>query len=587
MLPAWAEPGGTTIVVVPLVALRHDLMQRCQRLDIPCIEWNGNRPGLADGAAVVLVTPESAVTETFLGFVNRKRLRRELDRVVIDECHVVLNKQHGFREATAQLGQLALGEAQMVLLSATLPPEEEAELCRRMHFERAQVQWLRASTVRTNIAYRVVHIGGRDTQRVVVEWLRQRVERCAPGKVVVYGNSVPQVMAIAEELRCHAYHSKAADKAGMLDAFRRGAHRVIAATGALGMGVDIPDIRCVVHVGRPRTLLDYAQESGRAGRDGESSEAFMLLDASGRGWGDPPMGDGTRRERELVSEYIDSGCRRKVLDAYLDGASERERCEEHEAACDHCRRQRHEVPVQPTAEEREAEVARHIFRQQLADRRRPAERLSQQRVSVYRELDSIRQQLAGWAGRCLVCWVLQSERPELDYGHPASECPQPESQQVHEWAATIGNAVRLQSRTTLRMPDQRQHNQRPGKDVGYERYAACFWCGVPQSICAAWVPNNQGAGYRSSQSRCQFHPSLVISMLAQLVRGPMRRAIWPAWRQRLAEREDGSVNVDDVPRLVRHLQRRFGNGGEERSGAAVEMIWAYEWVARQMDDSHN
>jgi superfamily II DNA helicase RecQ len=68
MLPAFAEQGGTTIVVVPLIALRGDMKRRCQKLGISCVEWESRHP--PDAAAVVLVTPRLAVGETFTTFLN-------------------------------------------------------------------------------------------------------------------------------------------------------------------------------------------------------------------------------------------------------------------------------------------------------------------------------------------------------------------------------------------------------------------------------------------------------------------------------------------------------------------------------------
>jgi superfamily II DNA helicase RecQ len=68
MLPAWAEQGSTTVVVVPLIALRGDIMRRCTKLGISCAEWDSRRP--PDTAAVVLVTPKSAVGEEFATFLN-------------------------------------------------------------------------------------------------------------------------------------------------------------------------------------------------------------------------------------------------------------------------------------------------------------------------------------------------------------------------------------------------------------------------------------------------------------------------------------------------------------------------------------
>ncbi len=244
MLLVWAEQGGTTVVVVLLIALRGDMKRRCKKLGISCLEWEGRRP--PDAAAIVLVTPESAVSEDFMTFLNRLKATQQLDRIVIDECHIVLNRKFTFRKQMQQLGKLMMAETQMVLLTATLPPGEEEELYRRMYFKKDQVKMFRARTARVNVAYRVVNIGG----------LRRREEKA--GKVVVYCNTVGKAKRIAEALGCDVYHHDAVGKDSMLIDFMEGKQQVIVATSALGMGVDIPDIRYIIHVDRPRTLLDYA-----------------------------------------------------------------------------------------------------------------------------------------------------------------------------------------------------------------------------------------------------------------------------------------------------------------------------------------
>jgi superfamily II DNA helicase RecQ len=110
MLLAWAEQGGTTIVVMLLIALRGDMKQRCKKLGISCTEWQSRHP--LDATAIVLVTPESVVGEEFTTFLNRLQATRQLDRIVIDECYVVLNRQYTFRKQTQQLGRLVAAETQ-------------------------------------------------------------------------------------------------------------------------------------------------------------------------------------------------------------------------------------------------------------------------------------------------------------------------------------------------------------------------------------------------------------------------------------------------------------------------------------------
>lgn len=129
--PAWVEPGGVTIVVVPLQVLKKDMIYRCEEIGIRCGVWDGRSQ--PDGASIVLVTPEKATSEEFGTFVNRIRQTGRLDRIVIDECHVILNDQLNFRKHLQELGRLANAETQMILLTATLPPIEEGKLFGRIY----------------------------------------------------------------------------------------------------------------------------------------------------------------------------------------------------------------------------------------------------------------------------------------------------------------------------------------------------------------------------------------------------------------------------------------------------------------------
>jgi len=138
------------------------------------------------------------------------------------------------------------------MLTATLPPSEEKELFCRMHFDPEQVKMFRAPTARTNVAYRVIKIGQRakkqEVEATVLAMVRRKLRKYKAGKIVVYGNSVAKVKALAEKLECQAYHHNATyhhnaiGKASMLEAFMASWQRIIVATSALGMGVDVPDI---------------------------------------------------------------------------------------------------------------------------------------------------------------------------------------------------------------------------------------------------------------------------------------------------------------------------------------------------------
>jgi superfamily II DNA helicase RecQ len=558
MLPAWAEQGGTTIVVVPLIALRGDMKRRCKALGISCAEWQGRRP--PDAAAVVLVTPESAVSEDFMTFLNRLKATRQLDRIVIDECHVVLNRQYTFRKQMQQLGKLVTAGTQMILLTATLPPSEEMELYRRMHFSADQVKLFRASTTRTNVRYQVIKVEGSarqdDRDKAVLTHIQQKLDRTRTGKAVIYGNTVGKVKRIAQALGCNAYYHDAAGKAIMLQDFIDGKQSVIAATSALGMGVDIPDIRQIIHVDRPRTILDYAQESGRAGRDGLPSEASIIITEEA----DMDYKDGqTEDEGELVRQYMDGGedriqvCRRAVLDRYLDGRQDRATCEEGEEACDICREDRESIEDIASREDiddegTDREEMECEFQQQERQRQGPQEKFIRSRQQEMMDVEGLRQQLRRWAGRCGICEAAGA------------------GQSMHD----VRDCWRVEGRKAVEMVKMIE------EQIKFEAFSGCFWCGVPQAICNRWEDNGMGRYQRISDRGCQYAGALVSGIVGMVF--GYKEKVWEHWQGRLRE---AGVNLDVDEEFIGYL-------GQKRVMDTVEsnrLVEEFCWIAGLVGDS--
>ncbi|RMI97529.1 hypothetical protein CDV36_016209 [Fusarium kuroshium] len=294
------------------------------------------------------------MTKRFLDFLESRRAMAKIDRVVVDECHTILEGTPSFRPKLRELGQLALFGLQMVYLTATLPPSLEHDFFRTVNAREEDVVMIRARTTRGNVAYSVTSVAAttaREATAAIVSHAKHVIDRKLeeypwPAKVIVYCQRVEATEDLAEKLGCDAYHREVDTRDGKAERLRlwmsgtrRGQYgegRVIVATNALGLGIDVPDIRAVVHIEMPRTMADYAQQSGRAGRDGQRSEAIVIrLDAQGS----------SRRQRPLIAgeaaleDYISGGvCRRVVLDSVMDGRSDRVACEDGEELCDVCQR---------------------------------------------------------------------------------------------------------------------------------------------------------------------------------------------------------------------------------------------------------
>ncbi|KAK1837728.1 hypothetical protein CCHR01_19648 [Colletotrichum chrysophilum] len=538
MLPAFCSPDGVTVVITPLVALRTDMHMRCVRAGITSHVWQSRKNNQA--ASIVFVTPESAITKGFRDFIARLQGRQALDRVVVDECHVVLEGTRDFRPQLGELGR-AIREfgVQIVCLTATLPPADETAFFRTMRFEASRVTMFRAATTRKNISYAVVTVDegavyedrqeeeeGLDNVEVEVcrfaaQWATSILADGGQGKAVVYANSIERVERIGKALGCAVFFSSvdsAEGKAARLKAWRQsnGAEGVIVATNALGLGIDIPDVRLVLHADMPTELRRFVQESGRAGRDGRPSVSVVVHTA----------GDMAGRRETTAEEYLQGvECRRVVLDRVMDGRTDRFGCEDGEELCDVCRgwslgdKERDDDEKGSRGNDTAGQAAFHRQERQMQVGRW---QVSQEMMRESEEVDSFLRRIYQQCGKCLLC------SGEEEDGHEFEQCPRREAD---EWRQ-IQERVQLVEREMF-------------SKKRFERFSGCFNCGLPQDVCARWEAEAEDGGRfrRLKGAICQFSRTLVGLFSASIARLP--EAQWSGVMEEAMEAEGVSFREQE------------------------------------------
>src|SRR4051794_15135353 len=276
---------GTALVISPLIALMKDQVDALQargvaaaRLD-SSLTAEGAQRVYADLRAgklkLLYVAPERLSGEAFLD-----RLRRvKISLVAIDEAHCISEWGHNFRPEYLRLTRVVeeLALRPVLALTATATPEVARDICRQ--FGIAEERHVQTSFRRRNLHLRVTPCAARD--RVAVLTKRLASAKVRPAVVyVTFQKTAEEVAAklASAGLSARAYHAgmDSEDRTATQEAFMRGECEVIVATIAFGMGIDKADIRSVIHFNLPKTLENYQQEIGRAGRDGQPALCELL-----------------------------------------------------------------------------------------------------------------------------------------------------------------------------------------------------------------------------------------------------------------------------------------------------------------------
>ena len=340
--------SGTAIVVSPLIALMQDQVEALHQLGIEAAYLNSSLDAgaqrhveqrlRAGDLKLLYVAPERLLTGRFLDLLEQV----EVSLFAIDEAHCVSQWGHDFRPEYRQLTVLheRFPQIPRIALTATADAPTRHEIIERLRLESAHS--FIASFDRPNIRYSVVEKD--NPRRQLKDFLAYHRDESG----IVYCLSRNKVdttaAALAEDgFLALPYHAgmSAEMRASNQRRFLREDAIIMVATIAFGMGIDKPDVRFVAHLDLPKSLEGYYQETGRAGRDGLASEAWMsygLADVVTLSQFISRSDSGEERKRversklnALIGYAESTGCRRCQLLSYF-GETPAGNC----GNCDNC-----------------------------------------------------------------------------------------------------------------------------------------------------------------------------------------------------------------------------------------------------------
>jgi ATP-dependent DNA helicase RecQ len=342
--------GKTAVVVSPLIALMQDQAAQLAQMGIPAAALNSfqNSAERSEVMAkarkgeyrLIYLSPERLAAENTLDWLAKV----PVGMFAVDEAHCISEWGHEFRPDYRLLSRLRTRFAGVPIAAFTASATRQVRHDILKQLQMRDPHLYIASFHRQNLNY-VVHECEAQTQ---MEMLGRAMRYYGEGAIIVYAPTIKRVEETVEYLEesgipAIPYHAKmeAAMRRQNQEQWMADEVRVLVGTIAFGLGINKPSVRAVIHLSLPKSIEQYYQEAGRAGRDGLAADCVLLwqkrdhilLEYFMKQIEDEAERERSRERKRIISRFVDSGsCRHRQICLHFGETPKWQHCE----SCDNC-----------------------------------------------------------------------------------------------------------------------------------------------------------------------------------------------------------------------------------------------------------